>query len=99
MNNNNIICPICTLSTHTFMRYKDAVCDDCIEDNDILDSMGYTVEFENRDFFGGFAAIHYNNNGGYFVDDDHICFIKGNKFYADEARFGGIVILPIPQGS
>lgn len=56
------------------------------------DSEGRKVEFYNSEF-GGFGVQ------GYYLDTEEeekynskICYIDGKEFYAEEARFGGIVI-------
>lgn len=50
---------------------------------------GRQLLFFNLGFFGGYGA-RYKDSGEKYLS--HICFINGVKCYADEARFGGIVI-------
>lgn len=74
-------------------RYPSIACPSCVEK--AVDSNGNIVRFENIDELGGFVSMHYDNNKNLIrKDEDHICFINGIACYADEARFGGIVIKP-----
>ena len=71
-------------------RYPRMICVQC--HNSIKkDEAGYPVEFQNIDLFGGFQSIH-DINGEKVLKKEHFCFINNIHCYADEARFGGIVI-------
>ena len=88
-------CFICSanVSNPLSSRYPSIACHTCIEK--AVDSYGKIVRFENVDAFGGFVAIHSDPNENIIRKDvDHICFINNIACYADEARFGGIVIKP-----
>ena len=92
------VCQICTETHSVQQRYPNAVCNNCIyrRNNTLYDSDGNVVTFSNIDEFGGFVSIHRVNN----IDvkrSDHVCYINGKKCYADEARFGGIVIQCLPE--
>jgi hypothetical protein len=83
-------CPICSTSVPHQARYPDAVCPDCF--NKACDSQGRKLKFSNLSLSGGFETV--------FADTDiphpsHVCFIDGVVCWADEARFGGIVVQPI----
>jgi pilus assembly protein CpaE len=58
------------------------------------DAQQRPLQFGNISFSGGFRA-RYADTGE--VYDSHTCFIDGVKCWADEARFGGIVIQGIPR--
>lgn len=99
MENNNTkhYCPICNTVLNFFTpRYPNAICNSCINNNIVLDSAGNQVSHQNIDLSGGFASLHIIGNDT-FIRNDHYCWIKGIKLYADEARFGGIVIQTIKE--
>jgi hypothetical protein len=48
--------------------------------------------FSNETFSGGFIA-QYADTGE--ARDSHVCFVDGVECWADEARFGGIIIQPV----
>jgi hypothetical protein len=48
--------------------------------------------FSNVSLSGGFVA-RYADTGE--ARESHVCFIDGVKCWADEARFGGIIIRPV----
>ena len=91
MNNNKDtdkqFCPICHIEVQPFPRYPNYVCKACYAK--AADKDGRPLEFSNIDFWGGYQAIYADNQDIY---DDHVCYIDGIKCWADEARFGGIVI-------
>ena len=70
------------------------MCNECQKNK--FDKDGNIVNYSNIDFCGGFISYHQvtNISGQYEVIEksDHECWINGYKCYADEARFGGIVI-------
>ena len=51
--------------------------------------MRMQMKFGNIDHTGGFVSL---KNGVATSPPQHICYVNGVKCYADEARFGGIVI-------
>ena len=83
MKNKN--CPICDKNMIDFERYPKMICHECV----LLTTTenGETIKFYNIDHTGGFLSIVNDVKG-----KDHECFINNLKCYADEARFGGIVI-------
>lgn len=82
-------CPICDSDTFQMLRYPHYVCDICISTYDTLTVDNKKIEFSNISPFGGFQSkIEGENEYG----SEHYCYINGIKCYADEARFGGIVI-------
>jgi hypothetical protein len=83
-------CPLC-LNVHSFTpRYPKAICGKCAA-GEITDLTGQPVAFCNIDFSGGFRSLHTINQE-VVQKNDHLCLIQNVKCYADEARFGGIVI-------
>ena len=84
----NTACPICSEVRETMERYPDSVCQDCCNTGIFADpSQTTTINFGNTDYNGGFQSCI---NG--VVGNQHICYIKGHQCFANEARFGGIVI-------
>jgi hypothetical protein len=54
------------------------------------------LKFSNVDTTGGFIA-HYADTSE--VYPSHECYVDGIQCYADEHRFGGIVIQPMRESS
>ena len=84
-------CPLCfEVMNYYTSRYPKMICQNCAN-SDIIDNFGNKVTFVNIDIYGGFMSLHK-------IDDkvvqkqEHIRWIKDTKCYANEARFGGIVI-------
>jgi len=79
-------CPLCNATIHNWARYPRSVCGDCAALT--VTANGDKIEFYNPYVAGsGFASIVNGQKG-----EEHICYINGNKCYADEFRFGGIVV-------
>ncbi|MDQ3814132.1 MAG: hypothetical protein M3347_09295 [Armatimonadota bacterium] len=85
-------CPICHAEVPPNPRYPRYVCPDC--EARAADENDRALKFYNESFSGGFIA-QYADTGE--KRDSHICFIDGIKCWADEARFGGIVIQPMQE--
>jgi protein-arginine kinase activator protein McsA len=83
-------CPICNKELDSNQRYPTYVCKSCAEK--ASDINGRELVFENTSVLGGYKAFYADAKEQY---EDHICYINGIKCYADEARFGGIVIQTI----
>ena len=73
-------------------RYPNYVCDDCAKRT--CDEENRPLKFYNQSMSGGFVA-QYQDTGE--ERHSHVCFIDGVKCWADEARFGGIVIQVVPE--
>ena len=58
------------------------------------DESGRVLQFFNPSLGGGFIA-YYADSYQTETHPGHICFIDDIRCYADEARFGGIVIEPL----
>ena len=83
-------CPICLVQVTPNRRYPRYLCADC--DRKATDEDGRPLVFSNESFSGGFIA-QYADTGE--ARDSHVCFVGGVKCWAEEARFGGIVIQPV----
>lgn len=82
-------CPICSTPVPHQERYPRAVCRACYDK--ACDDQGRTLKFYNTSMGGGFKAVVADTQEEY---PGHICYIGGMECWADEARFGGIVIQP-----
>jgi hypothetical protein len=80
-------CPICSSSVEPNKRYPRYVCSACAAKASSPD--GRLLEFGNTDIGGGFVVAYADNGAEY---RSHDCYIDNIKCYANEARFGGIVI-------
>lgn len=80
-------CPICKIEVQISERYPKYVCRVCAKK--ACSENGRPLEFFNESLSGGFLAFYSDTREKY---DSHICFIENVKCFADEARFGGIVI-------
>jgi len=80
-------CPICSAAVKFSERYPRYVCDKCFLR--AADQDGRPLSFTNVALSGGFAALYRDTHE---ESPSHICYIDDVKCWADEARFGGIVI-------
>ncbi len=85
-------CPICSAPTHHRARYPGSVCFDCY--GRACDSQGQKLNFFNLSMSGGFEAVIADTGE---ICPSHVCVINGVECWANEARFGGIVIEPLQQ--
>lgn len=79
-------CPICKNKRLTTQRYPNKICYDCTKLCVTKDNK--SIQFFNIDHSGGFVSIVDNKYHG----NIHDCYVKGIKCYADEVRFGGVVV-------
>lgn len=88
-------CANCYKIVHYQGRYPKYICGDCAS-KEILDKNGNLLTFSNLGFTGGFKIIRKDRDGKIIeeVDTEQFCecLIDGKEFFAQEARFGGIVI-------
>lgn len=84
-------CPVCNAIVKSSDRYPNYICMDCVDK--AKTSEGFSVQYKNKDIGGGFVAI-IDKNGMKEKSNNHICFIDSIKCYADETKFGGIVVIP-----
>lgn len=80
-------CPVCGSSLEPQSRYPRYACEGCTSRACSAD--GRPLTFANEGFDGGYVARYADTGEPY---DSHDCWIDGVACYADEARFGGIVI-------
>ena len=83
MKNKN--CPVCDKNMLHFERYPNMICNECIELT--VNKNNESIKFYNIDHTGGFISIVNDIKG-----EEHECYVNNHKCYADEARFGGIVV-------
>jgi hypothetical protein len=81
--------PICSNPVPHWERYPRAVCQDCY--NKACNAQGQKLLFFNQSMSGGFEAMVADTKEAY---PSHLCYIEGKECWADEHRFGGIVIQP-----
>lgn len=82
-------CPICGAGQPADPRYPNYLCSECVAA--AVDENGRALTFSNVGIGGGFVAGYAGTNE---TRDSHTCFVKGVTCWADEARFGGIVVQP-----
>lgn len=70
-------------------RYPERLCPPCVLE--AVDDSGAELSFANEGFGGGFVAVRAETGE---KTAQHLCFVRGTKCWADEARFGGIVVTP-----
>jgi len=81
-------CPICKKEMPYMERYPKMLCIECSKQT--KDAKGRELEFYNtHPLGGGFGARYKDTKEKY---DSHLCYINGIECWADEARFGGIVV-------
>jgi hypothetical protein len=83
-------CPICGTPVTPYPRYPKYLCSDCAARAVTPD--GRALVFHNIDASGGYMALHADTREPY---ESHLVHVGAVACYADEARFGGIVIQPI----
>lgn len=80
-------CPICNEKVPFSSRYPHYVCERCSVN--AVDENGQSLKFWNVSISGGFEARYTETNK---IRNSHVCYISGIKCWADESRFGGIII-------
>ena len=85
MKTLTIQCPICNDTTITIPRYPNKICYGCSLLT--ITDKGEKIQFFNKNHGGGFKSIVNNIEG-----DIHDCFVNNIPCYAEEYRYGGIII-------
>ena len=85
--------PICDCDVSVNPRYSRYLCRDCASEAASED--GRRLAFANTDFSGGFEAWYTDTKEPY---ESHLCYVRGCRCWAGEARFGGIVIQALRPG-
>ena len=80
-------CPICGVTQEVIPRYPRYVSAGC--ESRAVSPSGRALVFFNVSLSGGYLAKYRDTGESY---DSHDCCIEGIACYADEARFGGVVI-------
>ena len=81
-------CPICGEAVNYSERYPRYLCRKCA--GRVTDKDGRRVVFHNIDPMGHGCGGKYADTGELYPSA--ICYADGHECWADEARFGGIVI-------
>ena len=91
-------CPICKNSVNPVPRYPSYVCRTCLDQSPPVTATGKQIRYGNIDFAGGIQSL-VEGSGDWLQQNDceAICYVKGRKCRAQEARFGGIVIQTIDE--
>jgi hypothetical protein len=88
-------CSNCHKEVNYQPRYPKYICSECAS-KDKYDTKKNLLEFSNIGFSGGLKITYTDSNGKMIREDstqDYCeCFIDNKLFFAQEARFGGIVI-------
>jgi hypothetical protein len=88
-------CPICTAPVALWPRHPRLVCAACV--CSAVDAGGRSLRFANTGPLGtGFRATRPDSSE---PRDPHTCFVRGVRCFADEGRFGGIVVEVFDEGS
>ncbi len=74
-------------------RHPQRACAVCVLE--ATDEQGRPLRFGNVDLSGGFQSRYADTGEDY---GRHECFVRGRACVADEARFGGIVVVPRRPG-
>jgi hypothetical protein len=83
-----IECPTCGGVSKTLLRYPRSVCQECR--GIPMDKDGKLLSFWNTTLLGTGCIGKYVDSGEEY--NSNICYIKGKECFAEEAKFGGIVI-------
>lgn len=90
--NQEQYCPICQSKVQASARYPNYLCGNCV--HIALSEDGRPVKFYNEDISGGCVGQYSDTKTKY---EGNILYVNGIKCYAEEARFGGIVIRPVTE--
>ncbi len=87
-------CFLCKASIPLNSRYPKKICEECYE-KPKFDENGLELSFYNLSMAGGFKIV-YQKDGKTVKEETNKsykrCFIDGKELFAEEHRFGGIVI-------
>jgi hypothetical protein len=88
-------CSNCYKEVYFQARYPKYICFEC-ESKNKYDKKGNLLEFSNLDITGGFRVTYMDSHGKIIREDETgdycECYIDNKLFFAQEAKFGGIVI-------
>ena len=83
-------CPNCKKERGFSQRYPKSICGQCYAET--TDLNGKKVEFYNTEALGSGCQGYYVGTEQKEKYESELCYIDGKEYYAEEARFGGIVI-------
>ena len=83
-------CSNCSAEIRYQPRYPKSICVNCYKK--LTDINEKEVEFFNTHFSGGGCQGYYTGTKQKEKYESELCYIDGKEFYAEEAKFGGIVI-------
>lgn len=88
-------CPICGNTVSFQARSPNYVCRNCLEESPPVNRDGKRISYTNVGASGGIQS-QVEGSADWLQDSDceRICYVKGRRCRAEEARFGGIVIQP-----
>ncbi len=89
-------CPVCGREQPPVPRYPRYLCRDCVAR--ACTAGGRPLAFFNTSLSGGFVA-RYADTDELAAEETvtHLVYVDGIRCWADEARFGGIVLQPHPS--
>jgi len=91
-------CPICGEQQPAVPRYPGYLCRSCVARASTAD--GRRLVLVNTSLSGGFAARYADTEElCEEVTITHVVYVDGVRCWADEARLGGIVVQPRPEGT
>lgn len=86
-------CPICKTEVKPFPRYPKYLCHNCVKK--AVSAEGRPLQFSNTTILGtGCKGMYADTNEDY---KSNTCFVENEKCFAQEGRFGGIVIQPVEE--
>lgn len=92
-----VACPVCGTEQPAVPRYPGYLCRACVSRASTED--GRRLVLVNTSLSGGFAARYADTEElCEEVTVTHIVNVDGIRCWADEARLGGIVVQPRPDG-
>lgn len=86
-------CGNCARELPFFARYPHYICRDCLAL--LCDANGRRVRYTNTHGLGYGCRGYYADSDWKETYDEPYCYIGQKKFFAKEARFGGIVVQPL----
>ncbi|MPS74902.1 MAG: hypothetical protein E2590_17360 [Chryseobacterium sp.] len=83
-------CSNCNSKIGFTQRYPKTICNNCR--NKLTDKDGRKVEFYNTEALGSGCQGYYSDTNQNEKYNSTICYLINKEYFADEGRFGGIVI-------
>jgi hypothetical protein len=83
-------CAACSGEMEPSERYPNRLCKSCMAL--VTDADGKPVVFYKQEMSGGVCGYYSDTNQPYA---EGFYFLNGKRYRVDEARFGGIVMMPV----